>query len=414
MDKRVINEIAQKESSQFLVQELEDRYVISLNDGFRRCFSEEVLPTTHFFIDEARKKLGENINIEHKKDNVVHLHKKNAMNEAEHQGKDVELNQPMRGDVKKYKVYVKDPSTDNVKKVNFGDKNMEIKRDDPERRKSFRARHKCDTAKDKTTPRYWSCKFWSKKNVNDLLKEVIEPDNVDVSTIQMHDELNPMIWDGDELKPDVRKTLLKNAKRFIEFSGAEGLTFADIILTGSMANYNYNENSDLDVHIVLDFDQISENNDFVGDFFKLKKSLWAEKLPIQIKGHDVEMYFQDSKEPHHSSGTYSLVKNEWIKKPTKKIVNINSGAVQLKSADLMNAIDDLEDNKNKENFLQQHEKIKEKIKKMRKSGLDTGGEFSTENLVFKILRNNGYLEKLINMKNDYLTKELSLNEFIDD
>jgi predicted nucleotidyltransferase len=332
---------------------------------------------------------------------------------AEHQGNEVELNQPMRGDVKKYKVYVKDPSTDNVKKVNFGDKNMEIKRDNPERRKSFRARHKCDTAKDKTTPRYWSCKFWSKNNVNDLLKEVIEPDNVDVSTIQMHDELNPLIWDGDKLKPDVRKALLKNAKRFIEFCGAEGLKFSDIILTGSMANYNYNENSDLDVHIVLDFDQISENNDFVGDFFKLKKQLWSEKLPIQIKGHDVEMYFQDSKEPHHSSGTYSLIRDQWIKKPTKKIVNINSGAVQLKSADLMNAIDDLEDNKNKENFLQQHEKIKEKIKKMRKSGLDTGGEYSVENLAFKILRNNGYLEKLINMKNDYLTKELTLTEFID-
>jgi cell fate (sporulation/competence/biofilm development) regulator YlbF (YheA/YmcA/DUF963 family) len=126
------------------------------------------------------------------------------------------------------------------------------------------------------------------------------------------------------------------------------------------------------------------------------------------------MYFQDSKEPHHSSGTYSLVRDEWINKPTKKIVNINSGAVQLKAADLMNAIDDLEDNRNKENFLQRYEKLKNKIKKMRQSGLDTGGEYSVENLAFKILRNNGYLEKLISMKNDYLTKELSLNEFIDD
>ena len=211
----------------------------------------------------------------------------------------------------------------------------------------------------------------------------------------------------------VIKALLKNAKRFIEFCNAESLKFSDIILTGSMANYNYNENSDLDIHVVLDFDQISENNSFVGDFFKLKKSLWAEKLPIQIKGHDVELYFQDSKEPHHSSGTYSLVRDEWIKKPTKKIVNINSGAVQLKAADLMNTIDDLEDNRNKENFLQQHEKVKEKIKKMRKSGLDTGGEYSVENLAFKILRNNGYLEKLVNMKNEFLTKELSLNEFTD-
>ena len=88
--------------------------------------------------------------------------------EAEYKGKEVSLNKPMKGDVKKYKVYVKDG--DKVKKVNFGDKNMEVRRDNPERRKSFRARHKCDTAKDKTTPRYWSCAFWSKKKVSDLLK----------------------------------------------------------------------------------------------------------------------------------------------------------------------------------------------------------------------------------------------------
>jgi len=88
---------------------------------------------------------------------------------AEYKGKKVELNKPMAGDVKKYKVYVKNDSG-NVVKVNFGDKEMEIKRDDPEARKSFRARHKCDEKKDKTTPGYWSCKMWSTKSVSDVLK----------------------------------------------------------------------------------------------------------------------------------------------------------------------------------------------------------------------------------------------------
>jgi hypothetical protein len=82
------------------------------------------------------------------------------LSEAEYQGRDVPLNKPMQGDVRKFKVYVKDPKTDNVKKVNFGDPDMRIKKSNPERRKSFRARHKCDTAKDKTTPRYWSCRKW--------------------------------------------------------------------------------------------------------------------------------------------------------------------------------------------------------------------------------------------------------------
>jgi len=266
----------------------------------------------------------------------------------------------------------------------------------------------------KKNPRSWSSRYWKGHNISDTLKEVVEPDNVDVSSIQMHNTLSPLIWDsGDMIKSDVRKILLMNAKRFIEFCDAENLKFNDIILTGSMANYNYNENSDLDVHTVIDFKQISENKDFVGDFFKLKKQLWAEKLPIQIKGHDVEMYFQDSAEPHHSSGTYSLVKNNWVRKPTKKIINIDSAGVQLKAADIMNSIDDLETNKNETNFLKKHDILKYKIKKYRQSGLDKSGEYSVENLVFKILRNTGYLGKMMEMRNEYLTQELSLNEFID-
>jgi len=80
--------------------------------------------------------------------------------EAKYQGRTVTLNKPMKGDVKKSKVYVKDPSTGNIKKVNFGDKNMTIKKDNPARRKSFRARHKCGQKKDKTSAGYWSCKAW--------------------------------------------------------------------------------------------------------------------------------------------------------------------------------------------------------------------------------------------------------------
>ena len=79
---------------------------------------------------------------------------------AEYQGRKVTLNKPTRGDVKKFKVYVKDPKTGNVKKVNFGDPNMRIKKSNPKRRKSFRARHNCDNPGPKTKARYWSCRKW--------------------------------------------------------------------------------------------------------------------------------------------------------------------------------------------------------------------------------------------------------------
>ena len=83
-----------------------------------------------------------------------------AIEEAEYRGRKVKLNKPMRGDVKKFKVYVKDPKTGNIKKVNFGDPNMRIKKSNPKRRKSFRARHNCDNPGPKTKARYWSCKKW--------------------------------------------------------------------------------------------------------------------------------------------------------------------------------------------------------------------------------------------------------------
>jgi len=329
---------------------------------------------------------------------------------AEYQGKDVELNQPMQGDVKKYKVYVKDPETGNIKKVNFGDKNMEIKRDDPERRKAFRARHNCDQKKDKTKAGYWSCKFWSKKKVSDLLKEIIEPEQVDVSSIQYHDKLNPLIWDNGKLKDDVREIILKNAKHFIEFSGLENLNYKDIILTGSMANYNYNENSDLDIHIILNYEQISNNEEFADEFLRMKKSIWNDRYPIQVKGHEVEMYYQDSEEAHHSTGTYSILKDEWIIEPTKKIIDIDTDNIKQKGAQLMYEIDDLKNTKDPDIFLKKYDILKDKIKKMRQSGLEKEGEFSTENLVFKILRNNGYLKELVDLKKEYLTKKLSLNQ----
>lgn len=92
--------------------------------------------------------------------------------EAKYKGREVKLGKPMKGDVKKYKVYVKDPKTGNVKKVNFGDPNMQIRRDNPKARKSFRARHGCGTprASNRTKAAYWSCRMWSKKPVSKILK----------------------------------------------------------------------------------------------------------------------------------------------------------------------------------------------------------------------------------------------------
>ena len=101
---------------------------------------------------------------------ILRNHWGEVTEKAEYQGRPVELNNPTRGDKKKFKVYVRNDKG-NVVKVEYGDRNMEIKRDDPARRKSFRARHNCDNPGPKYKARYWSCKFWSaKKSVTDLMK----------------------------------------------------------------------------------------------------------------------------------------------------------------------------------------------------------------------------------------------------
>jgi hypothetical protein len=91
---------------------------------------------------------------------VMWFNEDDELDEAEYQGRKVPLGKPMRGDVKKFKVYVKDPKTKNVKKVNFGDPDMKIKKSNPARRRSFRARHNCDNPGPRTKARYWSCRKW--------------------------------------------------------------------------------------------------------------------------------------------------------------------------------------------------------------------------------------------------------------
>ena len=247
-------------------------------------------------------------------------------------------------------------------------------------------------------------------NIIKSINEIVTPDEVNTSSIQLHDTLSPLIFNQDLMNDDVRISLLRNAIEFIKFCDIENLRFKDIVLTGSLANYNYNENSDLDVHIILNMEQISENKFFVEDYFKLKKQIWSDNIPIQVKGYDVEMYIQDSTSIHHSSGIYSLISNKFIVKPINKIITINTDEIKLKTSAFMNLIDSLHELINSNSFMNKYELLKNKLKKYRQSGLESSGEFSTENLVYKLLRNSGYLDKLINLKNNHLRKKLSLDE----
>ena len=208
-----------------------------------------------------------------------------------------------------------------------------------------------------------------------------------------------------ELKPEIRKSLLRIAYDFLESLDPK-MTFTDITLTGSMANYNYTDQSDLDLHILFDFSSMGENGELIQNLFNAKRRIWNDVHDIKIKDHDVELYAQDSKEPHHSTGVFSVLRNKWLVVPHRANPEIDEEYVLKKSQDIMGRIDHLIGLEEKRRAL---EVTKDKIMKMRKAGLERKGEFAEENLIFKTLRNTGYIGKLNDIIRNEYDRSVSLD-----
>lgn len=237
-----------------------------------------------------------------------------------------------------------------------------------------------------------------------------EPEDIDL-TYQYHDELNDMLWDkhGDSysLDPSVRKKLLANAEAFFSFLKVEDVEVEDIVLTGSAANYNWTEHSDIDLHLIVDMETIMRKfGPLIKEYFDTKKRLWNDLHNIIIRGFPVEFYVEDSNEEHVSTGVYSLDNDQWIKEPTYEEPSVNDSAVKAKAAEVIGEIQDVLAS-NKASAV---EHLMDKIRKMRQSGLSQNGEFSTENIVFKQLRNDGWLEKMSEFKTKTFDRALSIEE----
>jgi predicted nucleotidyltransferase len=239
-------------------------------------------------------------------------------------------------------------------------------------------------------------------------------DNNIIQSFFSKDELNSKIWDENQkLRKEVREKLLQTANEFIDFIGVP-LLIEDVIFTGSLANYNWSEYSDIDLHVVCDFIQFSDTElSLYEELFKVKKTIFNTNHDIKIFGYEVELYVQNATEAHFSSGVYSVLYDEWDVKPEKEDSNIDTKILKSKINHWKNQIDTVVDNATEKDIDEAREyikKFKEKLKKYRSSGLKKEGEYSYENLVFKYLRRSDYLEKLFNLENNLLDKELSLME----
>jgi len=220
-----------------------------------------------------------------------------------------------------------------------------------------------------------------------------------LKTVTVRRTLNPRIWDGEDLKPEVKSKLLKIARAFEQFVGVD-LDVVDLTLTGSNANYTWTRHSDLDLHLIVP----GVPSDAERELYSAKKALWAEQHDITIKGLPVECYIQGAKEPHHSTGVYSILNDAWIDRPEKVKPSVDDAALQSKFDDLNRIAAIAVANRN----LDYLRTVKDKITQMRKAGLERGGEWSTENLVFKQLRNAGTIDTLSNTIRELEDDELSL------
>ena len=221
--------------------------------------------------------------------------------------------------------------------------------------------------------------------------------------VTFHDELNPKLWVGNKLRPEVKMQLTEIAKDFLEEMGINDLDVTDITVSGSNAAYSYTKHSDLDLHILVNLKDLP-NNEVYKELFQAKKTLYNDSHNITIHGVPVELYVQDASDPVVSLGEYSIKNDKWIKIPTKRRANFDQTASRSKYNKLLDVVKSILESKN----LVKVNKILKKIKQYRQAGLDKGGEFGPENLAYKALRSQGYITKLYNLRDKLHSEVLSI------
>lgn len=248
--------------------------------------------------------------------------------------------------------------------------------------------------------------YFGEEEIEEGMNKINEVSMNDVSlkSFEIKDELNPKFWIDDKLNSRVRLKLLDIADDFLDGIAVTWVKPEDIVLTGSIANYNWSKYSDVDVHILMDYKKIYKKTEFVKDYFDSKKEVWEDThQKLKIYGFPVEIYVEDVNAVNNSSGVYSLNSNKWIKEPNDfQDANLNSSYIKKTAAKLMTDIDNIEKKLNRTNdehkvdvLSDKMRNVFNKLKNLRKEGLSTKqNEMSSGNIIWKVMRRSGYLEKI--------------------
>ena len=225
------------------------------------------------------------------------------------------------------------------------------------------------------------------------------------SAVQFHDHLNPKLWEGDTMIPVVRYKLLKIADNFIKMINVPSLKLRDIIVTGSNAAYSYTKSSDIDLHLLVDIG----DNQLRVELYNAKKEVWNKAHKVTIRNLPIEVYVQDVNEHNFSNGIYSVLDDRWLVKPKKIAASIDDTGVKTKYNTFVDLIKTAIESYN----LDEMRDIRARIKKMRQTGLDDHGEFGPENIAFKLLRNRGWIGRLMRKSRELEDRELSLEHVVE-
>jgi hypothetical protein len=248
----------------------------------------------------------------------------------------------------------------------------------------------------------------------DQFVEENDPKLASTSTLKMKKDLNPEIWaQNGHLYPKIRTRLLKIAQDFVDKLELNHLYPFDVTFTGSLANYNWSQYSDIDLHVIIDFKSSGQSIELLKELIDAKRAEWNRAHDIRVFGYEVELYVQDKKEPHISTGVYSVMKDNWILKPRPQELDVDWGEVKEKAKFIARRINEVyelyKQGKHRDAYMSTR-KLKDKIRKFRKCGLEHGGQYSTENLAFKLLRRSDYLGKLSSLGTLSYDKMMSMSQ----
>lgn len=258
--------------------------------------------------------------------------------------------------------------------------------------------------------------------VNENIEKELAPDDVDLSSFNIKKELNPKFWKDGHLDSRIRLKLIDIADAVMDYIDADWFDPEDVTITGSLANYNWNDKySDIDLHILIDFDDIDEDKEKAKKYVENAIKSWkSEHNGITIYGFPVEVYVQDANEPHTSSGVYSIDKDKWLVEPDYeklKAGKVNKEKIRKMVSFYATKIDDLcgmynETNNDEYRIRELGEKVEKVFKAMkneRKKGLSgSSSEINNGNIMYKALRRGGYLQKIIDLRHKVFDKQHSL------